>query len=77
MLKGFFVPNTAAIKHENLLGFLAAEDQVGVKGVGVPHEGGGHTVRLYFLQITNINVNTVNVTEKTCFMEDNLLGMGE
>lgn len=77
MLKSFLVPDTAGVEHEDLLGLLAAENQVGVEGVGVPHEGGGHTISFYFLQVVNVHVDAFHISEQTGLVEDDLLGMGQ
>lgn len=73
----FLVPKTVNIENKEFFGFWVTPDKIGVKSIHVEQEGTWDNWGIYFFEVANADKVSLDLTEHCCFVENNLLGVGE
>lgn len=77
MLQGFLVPNALFVENEFLVGLCAAETHVLIVEVPVPNQRSSNLVSIYFFQVFDVHIHTVQFSELHSFVEYYLLCVGQ
>jgi len=77
VLEGLRVPVAVLVEDEDFFGYCVAENQIWVEHVDHPHERYIDLIGVNLFQVANVDDMSLNTTEHSCLVEDDLLSVRE